>query len=99
MSKKKEDKMEIVIMPGAFDNFEGTQEELDELMNELNKMVEDGTLMENSEPLDIEKVRMENPEAANALIEVLEDFDEIVYDEDPIEANKILEEKRRKKLN
>ena len=41
-------KLKLEIAPGAFDNFDGTQEELDEMMAEIKKMMEDGTLFENS---------------------------------------------------
>jgi Ser-tRNA(Ala) deacylase AlaX len=44
----------IEFAPGCFDNFEGTQEELDELMAEIMKMVEDGTMIENSHELSEE---------------------------------------------
>lgn len=42
-------KPEIIFAPGCFDNFEGTQEELQELLAQIHQMLEDGTLMENSE--------------------------------------------------
>ena len=42
----------IVFAPGCFDSFDGTQEELDAMLAELTKMAEDGTLLENSSPLD-----------------------------------------------
>jgi hypothetical protein len=41
-------KLKLEIAPGAFDNFEGTQEELDEMMAAIKQMMEDGTLFENS---------------------------------------------------
>ena len=45
-------KPEIVFAPGCFDNFDGTQEELQELIASIHQMNEDGTLFENSEPVD-----------------------------------------------
>lgn len=48
-------KKEIVFAPGCFDNFEGTQEELDAMIAELRKMVADDTFMENSTPIDPEE--------------------------------------------
>ena len=48
-------KPEIVFAPGCFDNFTGTQEELQELLAELHQMVEDGTLMEKSKRLTPEE--------------------------------------------
>lgn len=52
MSEKK--KPEIIFAPGCFDSFEGTQEELDELVTELNRMVESGELFELATPVDFE---------------------------------------------
>lgn len=36
-------KLKIEFAPGAFDSFDGTQEELDQLMVEIQKMFEDAT--------------------------------------------------------
>jgi translation elongation factor EF-G len=49
--------MKIVFMEGCFDDFEGTQEELNELIADLNKQLQDGTLLLNSEPLSEEDER------------------------------------------
>ena len=48
-------KPEIVFAPGCFDNFDGTQEELQELLAEIHQMAENGTLMENSRQLTPEE--------------------------------------------
>lgn len=45
------DKPKITFLPGCFDSFEGTQEELDEFMAELQRMADSGELFELSEPL------------------------------------------------
>lgn len=52
MSEKK--KPEIIFAPGCFDDFDGTQEELDELVAELNRMVESGELFELATPIDFD---------------------------------------------
>jgi hypothetical protein len=44
--------LKIEFAPGCFDNFEGTQEELQEMIAMLHQMVADGTLEENSTPVD-----------------------------------------------
>jgi len=49
MTKKK---MKIEFAPGAFDTFDGTQEELDALVAELERMAESGELEENSVALE-----------------------------------------------
>ena len=51
-----ESKIKVVIAPGAFDNFEGTQEELDGLIAEINRLAETGELLEQSRPLDIDNM-------------------------------------------
>lgn len=51
--------VEIVFAPGCFDNFEGTQEELDELMAEIQRMVDTGELFERARPVDIDSMSEE----------------------------------------
>ena len=60
-------KLKVEIAPGAFDNFEGTQEELQELLAQIHQMAEDGTIFENSTPVsdkdaEIAWQRLENAE-------------------------------------
>jgi hypothetical protein len=62
------EQMKIVFMEGCFDDFEGTQDELNELIADLNKQLQDGTLLLNAEPLSeedekamIEKMRYKSP--------------------------------------
>lgn len=51
-------KMKIVFMEGCFDDFEGTQDELNELIADLNKQLQDGTLLMNAEPISEEDERL-----------------------------------------
>jgi len=44
----------IEFAPGCFDNFDGTQEELDELVSKIQHMFESGELEENTHEVDIE---------------------------------------------
>ena len=44
--------LKIVFAPGCFDHFEGTQEELDELMAEITQMVKSGEILDKSTPVD-----------------------------------------------
>jgi hypothetical protein len=70
MSEDKK-KIEILFTPGCFDNFEGTQEELDELIQQIKEMVDAGEifnqslpplyenigdLIDDTDPLEIEKI-------------------------------------------
>ncbi len=45
---------EIQFAPGCFDDFDGTQEELQEMIAQLHKMLDDGTLFEHSEPVAVQ---------------------------------------------
>jgi hypothetical protein len=44
-------KLKIVFAEGCFDGFDGTQEELQELIADLHQQLEDGTLFENAIPV------------------------------------------------
>jgi len=54
MSEQDKKKIEIVFAPGCFDNFDGTQEELDEMIQQIKDMVESGEIFEKSTPVDVE---------------------------------------------
>jgi len=49
-------KLELVFAPGCFDSFEGTQEELDELVQEIQRMFDSGEFMEKSEPVNLDEM-------------------------------------------
>jgi branched-subunit amino acid aminotransferase/4-amino-4-deoxychorismate lyase len=49
------DKPKLVFAPGCFDNFEGTQEELQELIAEIERMFASGDVMEKARPLTDEE--------------------------------------------
>jgi hypothetical protein len=62
MTDKK--KVKISFAPGAFDNWEGTQEELDEFIAELTRQIETGEIFENTDnlediELDIDDIELE----------------------------------------
>ena len=48
-------KIKIEFAEGCFDDFEGTQEELQEMIDLINQMAESGELLENFEPLSEEE--------------------------------------------
>lgn len=60
-------KPKIVFAPGCFDNLDMSQEELDEFVAKLESMVEDGSLFENSRPLD-----ENDPEDAEIISKLIE---------------------------
>jgi hypothetical protein len=49
------EKLKVVFAPGCFDNFEGTEAELAEMLADIHQMAEDGTLMDKATPLDPEE--------------------------------------------
>ena len=68
-------KPKIVFAPGAFDTFEGTQEELDELLAEITAAIESGEFLENSQPLDMDALIEEDPEMAEVLMKQLSNME------------------------
>jgi hypothetical protein len=60
--------LKIEFAPGCFDQFEGTQEELDELINEIKRMFESGELSEKAELVDIDALMEDDPEWAEAVL-------------------------------
>lgn len=69
-------KLKVVFAPGAFDSFEGTQEELDELLAEITGMVESGKFETESRLLteeDFDKMDDETLEILGKQLGLLED--------------------------
>lgn len=63
--------LKVHFMPGCFDNFEGTQEELDALIAEITLMAESGAIQELGEELDIDSFLEDlTPEEANKMAEL-----------------------------
>ena len=52
ITTKENKEFKVVFAPGCFDTFEGTQEELDELMAEIGQQIRSGKLFEKAVPLD-----------------------------------------------
>jgi hypothetical protein len=53
-------KPEVVFAPGCFDNFEGSQEELNEFIAEIQRLVNSGELFENAVELDLDNADIED---------------------------------------
>lgn len=71
MSEEKK-KLEVVFAPGCFDGFEGTQEELDELIAEIKALVDSGEFLENSRPIDVENLTEEELEKLDMAMDSIE---------------------------
>jgi hypothetical protein len=69
MTNNEEKKIKVEFAPGAFDSFEGTQEELDALQKEIIETFSNMSreeLKEQSRKVDVEDL-MEDPELARQL--------------------------------
>lgn len=58
--------MKVVLAPGAFDSI--PEDEQEDLFKELQEKVDDGSLFENSEEVDMEALEKEDPELYKLLI-------------------------------
>jgi hypothetical protein len=67
--------LKIVFAPGCFDDFDGTQEELDALMAQIREMATNGDMLANSDLVDFDKLMAEDPELAEHLMQRIEEFD------------------------
>ena len=52
-------KIKIIFTEGCFDDFDGTQEELDELVAQITAMAESGELLENAVEINLEDLEDE----------------------------------------
>ena len=68
----KKDKVNVVFAPGCFDSFEGTQEELDALLKEIQDMADSGELFENAREVDYDQLCEEDNELAAKLLAAIE---------------------------
>lgn len=69
-------KPKIEFAPGCFDDFEGTQEELNELVAAIQKMIVDDTIFENSRELTEEDFDGLSDEAKARIISFFVDEDQ-----------------------
>jgi hypothetical protein len=85
MSNEEKKPLEVVFAPGCFDDFDGTQEELDEMIAEINRLAETGELFERSLPVDLDELSDEELEELAGKMGInLDDLDEVDLDEDAI---------------
>jgi hypothetical protein len=85
MSNEEKKPLEVVFAPGCFDNFDGTQEELDEMIAEINRLAETGELFERSLPVDLDELSDEELEELAGKMGInLDSLDEVDLDEDAV---------------
>ena len=63
----------IEFAPGCFDDFEGTQEEMAEIIAHLTQLAETGQLELMSEPVDMDDLIEQDPEMARRLANIVTD--------------------------
>jgi len=66
-------KLTLKFAPGAFDDFDGTQEELDQLVKTIQEAVDSGEILRMSQEVDLDDLVTEDPELAETLRLMLED--------------------------
>ena len=74
MTEKKP--LKVIFDPGCFDNFNGTQEELDEFVKQIQEFAESGLLFENSVELTDEDIEDLDEETRQQIIRALERGDD-----------------------
>ena len=60
-------KPQVKFLPGCFDQFEGTQEELDQIMAEILRMAESGELEHLGQAVDLEAMSPEQQDLLERL--------------------------------
>jgi len=68
--------LKVIFDPGCFDNFEGTQAELDEIVKQIQEFAELGLLFENSVELTDEDIEELDEETRQQIIRALERNDD-----------------------
>jgi hypothetical protein len=67
--------LKIEFAPGCFDNFEGTQEELDELVKSIKDMFASGEAQKKARPIDFDNIDDEDLELLEKFIQMDDDSD------------------------
>lgn len=65
--------LKIQFAPGCFDDFDGTQEELNEFIAEITNMIRSGEVLEKSNAVNIDDLIDEDPELAEKLLRSFSD--------------------------
>ena len=69
-----EKKIQVEFAPGCFDDFDGTQQELDELVAEIQRMANSGEMFENSAPVTQESLTDLTEEEQQVLLNAVRMF-------------------------
>lgn len=83
MNSEERKEIKVEFAPGAFDSFEGTQEELDALMAEIKNMVLDGSLFEKARTIDLnELIESDDPDDQALATKLLRSIDQDINGDD-----------------
>jgi hypothetical protein len=66
--------MKVEFAPGCFDEFDGTQQELDELVAEIQRLADSGEMFENSMPVTEESLSELTEEEQQILLDTVKMF-------------------------
>lgn len=80
----------IVFAPGCFDGFEGTQEELNDLIAELTRLAETGEIFEKAQKVDIGELAEELIFLGDYTEEDVADFLQEIQSDSPQNPGKTL---------
>ena len=69
-----EKKIKVEFAPGCFDEFDGTQQELDDLVAEIQRMANSGEMFENSTPVTEESLADLSEEEQQVLLDAVRMF-------------------------
>lgn len=83
-----EKKLKVIFAPGCFDNFDGNQEELDEMIAKIHEMVGSGELLKNSRPVDVDELLEELSE--DEMEHLLNQLDEALGTEETVNSTRKL---------
>lgn len=67
-------KMKVEFAPGCFDDFDGTQQELDDLVAEIQRLANSGEMFENSMPVTEESLADLSEEEQQVLLNAVRMF-------------------------
>jgi signal transduction protein with GAF and PtsI domain len=69
-----EKKIQVEFAPGCFDDFDGTQQELDDLVAEIERLANSGEMFENSMPVTEESLADLSEEEQRVLLDAVRMF-------------------------
>jgi len=68
-------KVKLVFEPGCFDDFDGTQEELDEMVADIKKMFENGLAEAEAQEVNLDELLESDPDTAEKILNALHRLD------------------------